>query len=253
MSPSDTTIIFVPGGWHQPTCFDQVAKELQSAGYNTDYVYLASVGPPKHVMDHGPDIAEVQKSIEKALSEGQKIVVLGHSYGGIIVSSAVKGYDYKSRQAAGEKGGVTHLFYCCSFVIPEGKSLIEAFGGNDLPWFNISEDKLEVNPDTPEKIFYNDLPESMYDDLKSQLKPMSYQPFHAKLAYAGWAHIPSTYLYCKQDNAIPTFVQEMMVNDFAGGAGVKIRTETVDASHSPFLSMPKETAAAIQRSAEIPV
>lgn len=49
------------------------------------------------------------------------------------------------------------------------------------------------------------------------------------------------------------FVQEMMVKEWAGGAGVTVRTETLDTSHSPFLTKPAELAAAIDRAAKLEV
>lgn len=246
-----TTIIFVPGAWHSPSCFDKTASLLRDAGYKTDYVYLASVGPTTHLKNFDPDVDVIRKHILKALDADDKVILVVHSYGGIPTSQAVQGLDYKTRQGEGKKGGVTHLFFCCSFIIPQGKTLIEAFGGNDLPWFDVSGDKMEVNPMTPETIFYNDLPEDVVQKMKADLKPHSYQTFHSKLEYAGWQSVPSTYFYCLQDNAIPMFVQKLMVEEFA--KGTEIRTDTIDASHSPMLSKPKETAEAIKRAAELPV
>ena len=57
------------------------------------------------------------------------------------------------------------------------------------------------------------------------MKPFSYQMFYSKLNHASWQTVPSTYLYCLQDKAIPMFVQEMMVREV--GQGHDIRTETV--------------------------
>jgi hypothetical protein len=66
---------------------------------------------------------------------------------------------------------------------------------------------------------------------------------YSKITYAGWRDIPSTYLYCLQDQAIPIEAQRGMVAE----SGVQFRTETFDASHSPFLSMPDKVAAAVRK------
>ena len=47
--------------------------------------------------------------------------------------------------------------------------------------------------------------------------------------------MPTTYVVCERDNAIPVFAQEAM----AARAG---RVERLDAGHSPFLSRPDELA-----------
>jgi pimeloyl-ACP methyl ester carboxylesterase len=55
------------------------------------------------------------------------------------------------------------------------------------------------------------------------------------LTNAAWRAVPSTYVVCEQDQAIPPFAQEAMAK----------RAETVlrmDAGHSPFLSHRQELA-----------
>ena len=248
---SSTTIIFVPGGWHTPECFDDVAERLSETGYQTNYVRLASVGPKEHVKSIQPDVDVIRSHVEGAVNQGQKVVMVMHSYASVPTCDAVYGLEYKTRQAEGKEGGVTHLFFMSAFIIGGGMSLLDAFGGNDLPWWDISEDKLEVQPIKPEEIFYNDMPEDLQKSAIASLKSFSYQVFHSKMQHASWQVIPSTFLYCSQDKAIPPFIQEMMVKEVA--KGYEIRTETVDAGHSPFVMKAEETAAAIRRAAELPV
>lgn len=151
MSSQSTTIIFVPGAWHSPDCFDPVIERLNKSGYITDKVHLPTVGPEKHFLDFTPDVTEIRRHILHAVDAGQKVVVVVHSYGGIPANEAIEGLDYSSRQKQNQKGGVVHLFFCCSFVIPEGQSLISAFGGNDLPWFEVANDRLSVTLPRPWK------------------------------------------------------------------------------------------------------
>lgn len=244
MAPA-TVIIFVPGAWHSPDCFNTVIKNLEKSGHSTDKVHLASVGPSKHLSDFSGDVEAIRSHILRAVDAGLKVVVVAHSYGGIPANEAIKGLDYATRQKNGEQGGVVHLFFCCSFIIDEGYSLASAFGGGDLPWYDVSQDRLEAIPSTPAETFYNDMSEEDSRTAVVQLRPHSYQTFHSKCTHAAWKVVPSTYLYCLNDAAIPIFVQRNMVENTA--AGYPIRTETVDASHSPFFSMPDEVADAIRR------
>lgn len=248
MGNDSTTIVFVPGAWHNPLCYYAVAIKLRESGYKTRYVTLETCGPKIHHASFDPDVQKIRSAVLEEIDAGQKVILVVHSYGGIPSSVAVEGLDMASRKAQSLRGGVAHLFFCCSFLIPEDRSLIEAFGGSDLPWFDVSPDRTAVDAMTPEKIFYNDMRQDEIESAIAHLKTHSYQPFHSKVTYAGWKHLPTTYLYCLQDQAIPIQVQKMMVEDWAKGVG--IRTETVDASHSPFFSKPIETAMAIQRAAE---
>lgn len=245
--PESTTLLFVPGAWHSPDCFDPVIQRLKAANYSTCKVHLPSVNPPSHYLDFSADVSHIRTQIETAVDAGQNVVVVVHSYGSLPTNEAIKGLDIKTRQGEGLKGGVTHLFFCCSFIIPEGQSLISAFGGNDLPWFRVSDDRLEVHPATPDQIFYNDCDDEQVKNAVAALEAHSYQTFHSPCTYAAWKHVPSTYLYCRKDAAIPLTVQMMMVEETAKGFG--INTETVDASHSPFYSKPDEVTAAILRAA----
>ena len=248
---SSTTILLVPGAWHTPDCYGALAERLQKAGYNIDLVSLPSVGPEKHLSDFGPDVAQIRKQIEMAVETGQNVVVVAHSYGSIPASEAIKGLDAATRSEEGKTGGVTHFVFCAAFIIAEGSTLVGTFGGNDLPWFAVSTDREEVNPLTPAEIFYNDLTEEQTEAAISKLKPFSYHVFHCPVTYAAWRDVPSTYLYCAKDNAIPPQVQKMLVEQIA--EGVNFRTETLASSHSPFLSMPDETAAAVRRAAGEPI
>ncbi|KAJ5537739.1 hypothetical protein N7494_007218 [Penicillium frequentans] len=242
-----TTILFVPGAWHNPDCYDPVVSRLEAVNYKTEKVHLPTVGPSTHYLNFDEDVAQIRRQIKHAVNAGQEVVVVVHSYGGLPSNEAIKGLDINTRQKMGLTGGVTHLFFCCSFVIAEGQSLISAFGGNDLPWFRVADDKLEVNVADPDKVFYNDCDDVQVEHAVASLRPHSYQSFHSVCTYAAWKHIPSTYLYCLQDAAIPLAVQKMMVEGTAKGFGMG--TETVDASHSPFISQPDELTSAIRRAA----
>ena len=54
--------------------------------------------------------------------------------------------------------------------------------------------------------------------------------------------MPSTYVVCENDNAIPVFAQEAM----ARRAG---RVERLPSAHSPFLSHPDELTEVLERAA----
>jgi pimeloyl-ACP methyl ester carboxylesterase len=66
------------------------------------------------------------------------------------------------------------------------------------------------------------------------------------LTYAAWRHIPSTYLICEADKALPPAAQEQIVARSAGA----ITAERCSAGHSPFLSQPDVVAKVIQKMAQ---
>ncbi|KIV77371.1 hypothetical protein PV11_09169 [Exophiala sideris] len=236
-------IVFVPGAWHPPTCFRYVMDKLEAAGYETIGVSFASVGASKQLQDIGPDVEAIQNVVRPIVDQGRDVMLVVHSYGGVVGGESVRGLDKVSRAKEGKEGGITHLYYCCAFALPEGVSLMDALQQKNLPWFRVSEDQQIVTAADPDKIFYNDVADP--DEDIAMLKTHSYQTFHSKVTYAGWKYVPSTYLLCEKDMAIPLHAQKAMVEN----SGVQWRVDTLDASHSPFLSMPDEMANSIRRAA----
>lgn len=55
-----------------------------------------------------------------------------------------------------------------------------------------------------------------------------------------------SYIVCENDAAVPVAVQQMMA-DAIVEAGVPVTVERINASHSPFLSMPQVTAETIMK------
>ncbi len=109
----------------------------------------------------------------------------------------------------------------------------------------------EVNPSNPHDIFYNDLSPSASAPYISALKTHSYLTFASTVTVAPWKTVPSTYILCEKDNAIPVPGQDGMI-----AAAKQVVPESFDvvercqASHSPFLSVPDWLAEKLIESAK---
>ena len=95
------------------------------------------------------------------------------------------------------------------------------------------------------EIFYNDCSADVVEEQCKHLKLHSTKASEPKATYTGWKYIPSTYLVCENDMAIPVVAQEAMI----GQPGANFTVERCTASHSPFLSMPDYTAEVVRRAA----
>lgn len=109
----------------------------------------------------------------------------------------------------------------------------------------MEDDHMVTHAMLPEKIFYNDMTEAEQRKWAARLRPFSHKRFYSNLSYVGWRDIPSTYIDCWHDQVVPIDAQSGMVT----GSGVPFQKETLDTSHSPFLSMPDQVAAAVRRAA----
>ena len=226
------------------------------------FVPLPSVDAPIAIQTLDDDVRAIRKAIKGATSRNQDVIVFCQSYSGIPSSQAVENLGKGGKDTVG-KGGVVLLFYCTAFVLSLNVSLLDGLGGSDPPWTRIEVGsktpfakwgmKLtsylkgdHLFPVGPEQLFYNDLSESQQSIWASCLRSFSRPMITQPLKYAGYKDIPCAYLFCSKDQAIPLEIQQGMVK----GSGVDMYTETLDASHSPFLSQPKATADVMRRAAE---
>lgn len=68
-------------------------------------------------------------------------------------------------------------------------------------------------------------------------------PLSVPVTYTAYLEIPSTYIVCENDKALPPSVQERMI---AQGKGA-FRVERCQEGHSPFLSNPDYIVECIKR------
>lgn len=128
------TILFTPGAWHGTWAFDTVRSELEALGYPTDAVALPSVGSSNSSVGIADDAAALASELATLTDAGKNVVMVVHSYGGMVGSAAVEGYGYSDRTAAGLDGGVIMLVYLTAFAAPKDTSLLDALGGELLWW-----------------------------------------------------------------------------------------------------------------------
>jgi pimeloyl-ACP methyl ester carboxylesterase len=220
------TLLLVHGAWHGPWCWNPLLGHLDGLDVRT--VDLPSVGDdPAALGDLRADAEAVRAAL--AAIDGPTVVV-GHSYAGAVITEAVTPED-----------DVAHLVYLCAFLLDEGESLLGAVGGTAPPWWDVRDDVVAAK--TPEEIFYNGCPPDLTADAVGRLGLHSGAAFEQALTQAAWRSVPSTYVVCEDDHAIPLFAQEAM----AQRAGSVLR---MPAGHSPFLSHPAELAATLRGIAE---
>jgi pimeloyl-ACP methyl ester carboxylesterase len=212
------TLVLVHGAWHGSWCWEPLIGALGNVPVHT--VDLPSVNDDPAALG---DLYADAETVRSALAgiEGDK-VVLGHSYGGAVITEAVTA-----------DSGVAHLVYLCAFLLDEGESLLGAVGGNPPPWWDTRGDHVLVR--TPAEVFYNGVSPELTARSVARVSKHSLDAFEQPLTNAGWKAVPSTYVIAEQDQAIPLFAQEAM----AQRAGEVLRMDT---GHSPFLSHPEALA-----------
>ncbi|HET6873352.1 MAG TPA: alpha/beta hydrolase, partial [Acidimicrobiales bacterium] len=209
----------VHGAWHNATCWDGVAAELLMHGRDVTAVQLPFEG-------FASDVAAARRAIEKA---GDQVVVVGHSYGGEVISAAASGAT-----------NVARLIYVAAFMIESADEMAEVMVGSPLMDALITEgDMTRVDPENAGFIFYGDSDLETAERLTSELRPMKLDGVTAD-GEPAWRTIPASYLICTDDRALLPAAQRRMAE----------RAEEVwewETDHSPFVTRPKELAELITK------
>jgi pimeloyl-ACP methyl ester carboxylesterase len=212
------TVVLVHGAWHGPWAWSEVERRLAGEGVDVVTVDLPSVGEDTSALgDLDADAEAVRAAIDAV--DGP-VVVVAHSYGGA-----------PTTQGAAGAGNVAHIVYLTAFMLDEGESLFGLVGEVAPDWWQVSDDGESLMPGRPEEIFFNDVPSDATRAAVGQLAPQSMAAVKAPVRAVAWRDVPTTYVICDRDNAIPVPAQEML-------AGRADNVTRLDASHSPFLSQP---------------
>jgi pimeloyl-ACP methyl ester carboxylesterase len=118
------SIVFVQGSFQTPVVYQKLKDGLEGKGYSVFYHVLPSCtgtdspGFPKVTLtDNAASVREVLVPLVEV--DNELVVVVMHSYGGLIGSEAVtEDLSFFWRRQPGLKGGVIHLYYFTSFVLP---------------------------------------------------------------------------------------------------------------------------------------
>jgi pimeloyl-ACP methyl ester carboxylesterase len=96
-------------------------------------------------------------------------------------------------------------------------------------------------------MLYHDLPPKEAEEWKAKLKPQSLATFQDKTRAAAWRKIPTAYLVCEDDRAIPVQRQDAMIAKIKEGG--EIVTERLFVGHSPYINKPDFVAGFLRRAA----
>lgn len=230
------TYILVHGAWQAPYVWDAVSKDLKQKGNKVIVVEL-----PGHGGDHTPahtltlDVYR-DKVIDAITKSGEKVILVGHSMGGMVVTAVAEKVPAK----------ISKLVYIGAFVPTTGQALGDLANsdpGSKLgPLLTQSADKLtlDVKHDSLVYLFINDGTQAAKRQVLNHYRAEPAIPFGDKviLTNEGFGAVEKIYIKTLQDIVISPGLQDRMI----AGAGIKT-VYSVNTSHSPFLAQPQEVSA----------
>ncbi|KAI0023844.1 alpha beta-hydrolase [Xylariomycetidae sp. FL0641] len=243
---SKPTVLFIHGSWHVPAHFQLIRDVFEDAGHNTACPRLPSVGhlPPIGLTEDAQRIRqEVSQLVEV---EEKEIIVVAHSYGGEVATEALdREFALSARQAAGKKGGVLRLVFMAALLLEKDQALLDLFGGALPSYIAIRDDGSTFVTD-PVYRFYNDLPRDEAEYYVSLLEDVPSSTQNTPITQEAYRYHPTTYIHTLLDNALPYDTQVQLVKNVTD-RGVQMDVETVESSHSPYISMPGRILEIVQK------
>lgn len=142
LNMSNQIFVFSLGAWIVPTVFDATRSHLESLGFPSACPAHPSIGaePPSLTLED--DVESLRGVMTAYVDEGRDVIVVAHSYGGVVASSAVEGLTKTARVEAGKPGGVIKVIYVAAFALDKGQSLLGMLGETYLPWMKVEVGKI---------------------------------------------------------------------------------------------------------------
>lgn len=221
------TIVLVHGAFADATSWSKVIPILQKKGFEV----IAVQNPTDSL---AADVAAVNRALE---SVDGKVVLAGHSWGGVVITQA------------GIHEKVAALVYVSAFAPSVGQSVNDLFADYPQPeWFGaVSADSggfLKISPAGIGEYFAQDLSDEEKAIVAAVQTPFALSANAEKVPQASWQSRPSWFVVSTNDRIIYPELERKMAEKI----GAKI-TE-VEASHVSMLAKPEEVAAVILDAAD---
>jgi len=228
------------GGW----CWERVAPLLEAKGHVARVPDLPGMGADSIPFDTLTPAQWDQFVIDLVNQESEPVVLVGHSRGGMQISSAAEAIPDR----------ILRLVYLTAFVPKDGQSnldLVKQFcdpGLLSAPRMEMARNETGFAPEVARAWFYNETPGEWADRAVARLqvepKAMIFAPVH--LTADRFGTVSKVYIECEQDMVIPVENQREMQIHAAFDAVLRLA-----ADHSPFYSAPEQLVDALIRAAEL--
>ncbi|MCD0465948.1 alpha/beta fold hydrolase [Flavobacterium sp. ENC] len=225
-----STIVIIHGAWSSSNDWQHVSEDLTAGGNS-----VISVNLPGHGTDNTAisviSLKLYVDEVKKAIGDKQNIVLVGHSFGGIVASQVAEEIAPQIKK----------IIYIAAYVPKNGESLLslaktdaESHVGKNL----IVEEKAGIATIKKEGIadvFLADAPAKVAEYVSNNLKPEPLAPLATPvtLTEGKFGKIDKVFVYSLNDHTIGYSLQQKMAKD----AGIQ-RLYALPSSHTPFIMFP---------------
>ncbi|MET0385800.1 MAG: alpha/beta hydrolase [Polyangiales bacterium] len=208
-------IVLVHGAFADASGFQYLIPLLQDAGYEVTGAQI----PLTSLED---DVAAAQRVLDLQTSD---VVLVGHSYGGAVISGA------------GNHPSVKALVYIAAFAPDDNEvtgALIASQPPSDLDSALVPDAAgfLYIDRAAYHDVFAGDVAPELTRVLAVTQRPVSQVTFTQSIPHAAWHDLPTWYAVAKHDHTINPDLERFMAQRMGA------ETIELDTSHVPFISQP---------------
>jgi pimeloyl-ACP methyl ester carboxylesterase len=220
-----------------------VQDHLEAAGHRTLAPTLPGlgIGDKKNGVTHADYVASVLAVLDA--EPGDPVVLVGHSFGGSIIS----------RVAELRRDRCRHLIYYSAFVPLDGERVADSLPEDFIGFLTkMAAESPDHSVTLPYEVFRHNFANSADDDMAAAiyraLTAEPYAPIFEPIAlpHLDQLDLPSTYIICRQDLALPP-------GTFHPGQSSRLNTARlieIDGDHEALLTAPGRLAGALLQAVE---
>ncbi len=276
MSATKAAFVLVHGGWHNHSAWNRVTPLLEAGGFAALTLDLPGAGvnaiaptslglrpfdPVAFATERSPIAGVTQEQRtqavvalvkEAASRSGGKVILVGHSAGGMTISAVAEQVPNL----------LLAVVYLAGFLMPNGLPLLamlqhESLSSALAPGLFVGDPvaigATRIHAGSTDEAYRSLLKASFYADVSEADFAHAASQLHCDESNAGaltpsditpgrFGTVPRHYIRCTQDRAIPLTGQDHMIATVDRAIGGKTTTHTLESSHSPFLSQPAKLA-----------
>ena len=227
------TFILIHGSWHSAWNWHKVVPLLEKAGHKAIAIDLPGMGRDKTPIQEVKMKTTVDKLCELIDSLSEKVILVGHSKNGIMISQVA---EYRPDK-------IEKLVYLAAYLVPNGRTQREYSIQDTEGWLKPYVTQYpETNSHTLQPEIYR---EGLYHDCDEEITELAkvllgHEPVESgitplQLTEENFGSVPRVYIECTEDRAVTPFIQRKMYTETPCEKVYSLPT-----SHSPFFSKPKE-------------
>jgi pimeloyl-ACP methyl ester carboxylesterase len=225
-----STIVIIHGAWSSASDWKYVAEDLVAAGND-----VISINLPGHGSDNTAintiSLKLYVDEIKKAIGDKQNVVLVVHSFGGIVGSQVAE-------QIAPQ---IKKIIYIAAYVPKNGESLLsiaqtdaESHIGKSL----VVDEKAgiaSVRKEGVADVFMADAPAQVADYVSNHIRPEPLAPLATPVTLTDgkFGKVDKVFVHSLNDHTIGYLLQQKMVKD----AGIQ-SVYSLPSSHTPFIMFP---------------